>query len=208
MNFFTRRFYLDNPADRSKSRGGEFYVGPFKSFWVSDTNNASFQCDLVINPTTSNDDRGIPLKLNQCQAFREKPESACLEFKTAQPGVWIDITFAQEDSISVGSVAVSLTGKVGIDEGSTHGSIVVPVDFVAPTLIFAANGNRKKGTFQNKGPNSVWVGNNSAAELTNADFQNICEEVIPGASFEWKNTGSLYGLTVTTISKVSRREEA
>lgn len=191
MQFFTRRFYLDSPANRSKNRGGEFFVGPFKSFWVSATNNSSFQCDLVINPTGSSDDRGIPLRLNQCQAFGDKPDSACVEFTVAQPGVWIDITFAQDDSISVGSVVVESSGSSVISEGSSHSSVKVDLPVNVVTQIIPNNDKRAVTVLQLKTGGAFWIGNPD--ELNDANWKDRCEcvELAIGQRFIWKNTAAL-----------------
>lgn len=187
-NFFTQRFYLDTPSDRSRGRGGENYVGPFKSFWVSDTNSTSFSADLLINPIGSSDNRGIPLRLNQCQSFENRPDGACLEFSIAQPGVWIEITFSLNETIQVGSVAVNLSGVVSINEGELNPQSKVTVTS-AISEILDNDEDRLNAKFQYKsGTGIVYVGSNT--ELSDPDFANICHEVQPGDDFEIPGGGS------------------
>lgn len=200
--FFTRRFFLDNVRNRAQNRGGEFYVGPFKSFWVSATNNSSFVAEIVIN-TTVNKDRGLPLRLNQCQAFGEKTDDACIEVPVAQPGVWVDITFSQDEDLSVGSVVVALSGEVSIKEGSSHLSAKVTATNAGAELIPASD-LRSKVILQNKGAESVWVGNLTAGELLNAEWKIICTEIPPGGSLPWENPASLHGKTEFGNADLSR----
>jgi hypothetical protein len=161
----------------------------------------------VINPSTSNDSRGLPLRLNQCQAFGNKPDSACIENSVAQAGVWVDITFAQDDEISVGSVVVNNTGSVVINEGSNHSSSQVDAVPAGITL-FPADSGRVKGTVVNTSTSeSVWVGNNTASELQHANYKTICEEIPPGGRWEWKNAGAISVRSdVATVSLATRKE--
>lgn len=195
--FFTRRFYLDTVRTRGQGRGGEFFVGPFKSFWVSATNKSSFSAELVIN-TRNNSDRGLPLRLNQCQAFRamgSKVDDACIEVPVAQPGVWVDITFSQDEELSVGSVAIDLSGEVSIYEGKAHSSARVDLPINAVTELIPALDTRAISTLQCKSGGVFWIGND--AELNNADWKNICKKVVLAIDeeLEWKNKAALKAKT-------------
>ena len=197
--FFTQRFYLDTPTNRYTKRGGENFVGPFRSFWVSKTNSSNFECDLVINPIEESG-RGIPLRLNQCQAIADKAVGACVEFTTAQPGVWIDITFAQDDVLSVGSVVVDASGIVTISEGVNHNSVRVDLPNNAITEIIPADSNGALRSLQCKSGGVFWIGN--PAELANADYKNICHKVTLAIDeiFQWRNTGALNAKTDLGVS--------
>lgn len=191
--FFTQRFYLDTPLARAKNRGGEHYVGPFKSFWVSDASDSNFQAQLIIDPR---DDAGsgLPLRLNQCQSLEEKALEACVESSVAQPGAWIDITFAQDDKMDVGSVSISVNGKVAIDEGSLSPQSKVTVTSVAAQIL-DSDDERKIARFQYKsGVGKVYVG--SQAELADPDFANICHHVDAGDDFELSGSGAHYAKSV------------
>lgn len=188
VKFFTIKFFLDDILSRSTNRGGAHYVGPFKSFWVSSA-SGDFDCNIVINPKDDSSD-GLPLRLNQCQALEEKAEEACIETKVAQPGAWIKITFAQDDSMSVGSVAVTVNGRVSIDEGIVTPQSKVTVTSVA-TLVLPADENRLVADFQFKsGSGKVYVG--SLAELNDADFANLCHDADAGEDFDIPGPAAVY----------------
>ncbi len=191
QSFFTQRFYLDTPSDRYTRRGGENFVGPFRSFWVSNTNNSNFECDLVINPRNEMGARGIPLRLNQCQSIESKPEGACIEFKTAQPGVWIDITFAQDDKLQIGSIVLESSGFITLSEGSNHSSTRVDVPNGVVTEVITASDKRAVSSLQLKSGGTFWIGN--PTELNNADWKNICKQVTlsPLENMEWRNSAAL-----------------
>jgi len=182
------------------NRGGDHFVGPFKSFWVSRASQIDFEADIVINPT-SDRGRGLPLKLNQCQSIGDgkddKAESACVEFETAQPGVWIDITFAQEDRIDVGSVVIDLSGEVAIIDGVGYESEKVSLPNTTLTMILPADDTRIVSSLQCKSGGVFWIGKGTAAELSHADFKNICHKVVLAVdqTFEWKNKSALYAYT-------------
>lgn len=194
QKFFTRRFFLDTPINRFTNRGGDHYIGPFRSFWVSDTNNSSFKADLVINPREDRG-RGIPLRLNQCQAIGEtvddKAEEACIEFETAQPGVWIDITFAQDDKISVGSVVVESSGATILIGGSSFTNDKFAVTDAGQVLLPASD-QRAKGEIYNQTEETFFVG--SQAKITAPDFAETCIKVRPGNEipFVWDLPDALY----------------
>lgn len=192
--FFTRRFSLDNVQLRSKGRGGEFYVGPFKSFWVSDASRAGVKADLVIN-TRDNSDKGLPLRLNQCQSFGNKAEDACIEVLVAQPTDWIELTFSQDEEISVGSVAIDLSGEVVVTEGKAHSSVRVDLPNNAVTEIIPANGLRASSYLQCKSGGTFWFGNDD--ELNDADWKNRCQKVVLAVEerMEYKNKAALKAKT-------------
>ncbi len=104
-------------------------------------------------------------------------------------------------------MAVTIQGAVNIVDGNLHASALITVPTATAIEIFPADAARVKGTFQNKGATSIFVGNNTAAELTNASFQDICEEVAPGGVFEWKNKGSLFARAIDSAAKTSTRTE-
>lgn len=192
QKFFTRKFFLDSPIDRYTNRGGDHYIGPFTSFWVSNTNNSKFQADIVINPREDRS-KGLPLRLNQCQSIEGKANEACIEFSTAQAGTWIEITFSQDDRISVGSVVVDSSGKSSISEGSNHSSSKKTVSTVTAELL-PAKDNRAVATLQYKSGGSIWIGN--PTELSDPDYKNICTEINSSNSpFEWRNSGALFAKT-------------
>lgn len=194
QKFFTQRFYLDTPVNRYTQRGGAHFVGPFRSFWVSDAKDSSFKCDIVINPTDEQG-RGMPLRLNQCQAIgkgeEDKAQGGCIEFDLAQPGKWIEITFAQDDVIQVGSVAISINGKVEISEGSSHASIRKDVLNNTTTELIPASDQRVLAVLQLKSGGTFWIG--TPTELANADYKNICRQISlsPLDTFEWRNSSAL-----------------
>lgn len=200
--FFTRRIYLDSVVKRGEKLGSEFYFGPFKSFWISATNNANFSAEMVVNHR-DNSDRGLPLRLNQCQAFENKVENAMIEVPSAQAGVWIDVTCSQDEVLSVGSVSVSVSGIVSIIEGNSHLSAKVTAT-TAGAILIPADDTRNEVVLQNKSDVSVWVGNNTANELAHVDWKTICQEIIPGGSLSWRNPASLYGKTETVSADLSR----
>lgn len=191
QSFFTQRFYLDTPSDRYTRRGGENFVGPFKSFWVSNTNNSNFECDLVINPRNEMSSRGIPLRLNQCQSIEDKPEGACIEFKTAQPGVWIDITFAQDDKLQVGSIVVESSGAVLINGGSIFDNDKYPVTNAAAILLPATD-QRASSSIYNQTGEAFYIG--SMEKISAADFMDTCIKIKPGNDipFVWDLPGELW----------------
>lgn len=185
--FFTRRFFLDSPIDRYTNKGGSHYIGPFTSFWVSNAKKSGFKASIVINPREDRAE-GLPLRLNQCQSIEGKADEACIEFDLAQPNDWIDITFSQDDKISVGSVVVETKGSTAIVEGSSYLSSKVTVTAVTSEIV-PSNDARLKASLQHKSGGSIWIGNPS--ELANADYKNICHEIKAGDILELRNSGSL-----------------
>jgi hypothetical protein len=148
----------------------------------------------VVN-TRDNSENGLPLRLNQCQSFGNKAEDACVEVPVAQSGAWIDITFSQDEELSVGSVAIDLTGEVSITEGEAHSSVRVDLPDATVTEIIPASDLRSSASLQCKSGGVFWIGNED--ELEDADWKNICHKVVlaAGENLEWKNKSALMAKT-------------
>lgn len=203
---WTVRFELDAPLSRYKNRGGSHYVGPFKSFWVSKTNNSAFECNFLVDPTDESGS-GLPLRLNQCMTVGKgsdrKAEKGCIETKIAQPGVWIEITFSQNEEIDVGSVVVETSGAVQVVGGNDYSNDSYDVTNAAAVLL-PADDQRSRAEIYNQTDEAIYVG--SQTSINHANWMQKCVKVKPmnEVPFVWDIPTALYARkeTAGTVSPV------
>ena len=204
---FVKRIMLDSTFSRSTQQGSSnhWVETTVKAYRVIATNNEGFKLDIVADPF-SGSVQGIPMNFVRLHNYTTLAKTAVLENKIPQAGVWVDILFSVEDNLIWSDERTVLTA-VSINEGSLHSSSVANIDVSGDSVIFNAKSSRLLGTFQNKGPGSVWVGNPTAAELKNPDYQNICEEIPVGGVFSFKNKAQLCGRSESGVVKLSVRDE-
>lgn len=191
---WTKRFELDVPINRYKERGGSHYTGPFKSFWVSKASSSSFECNLIID-TRNESESGLPLRLNQCMTIgkgtNRKADNGCIEFKTAQAGAWIEITFSMEEEIDVGSVVVETSGAVQVSGGNSYSNDSYAVTDV-PSMLLTVDGQRSKAEIYNQTDEAFYVGNQTS--INDVNFMQKCIKIKPWneVPFVWDIPTALY----------------
>lgn len=202
--FFTKRFYLDQPFNRSTGQGSDHFIGsPIKGFAVLGTNNAGFLASIVLDPSVGHI-QGIPLYDGYYQNFKTKPNTVVIENKTAQAGVYIDMMFSLEDEITLGAIKTQSKAFTVPYEGTSFTMSKVTATAVTSELI-PSNDLRSIAILQHKSGNSVWLG--KPADLAAVDYQELCYEVKPGETFLWKNAASLSGKTALGSTIFSLTQE-
>jgi hypothetical protein len=199
--FFYRLIELDTIFDRRYRQGNHWVSGTHTGIKVIDTNNKNFELKYNPNPFVS-DSGATPLKKGVPKNFKTPVTDAVFENKLEQPGVWVLVEFTVEDEILGGGDEMDISGDIYQLDGLTHSSSKLTVADTT-TEIFPADDERSVGRLQWKSGSSIWVGN--PAELADADWQNICVEIKPGESLEYRSPAALYGKTASGSAVYSRR---
>lgn len=185
--FEVQKIVLDLATARREDN--PYKIGfPFRSVFVAVATDTSANVSLKVN-TADSFQSAFPLKKNDSFVFPWQLASGFLHWeaqagKTMELYVFVSGEFRSGSQISVNS------GGVSINEGSitTLGSVISVG--AGRIQLCVANADRKIITFQNKISTSVWFGDSSVTDSGTVATEGI--EVLPGQTFEFRNTGILY----------------
>jgi len=181
------RINLDSELREWDKEG--IFNSPFMSVWVSGWSSASFQAKL--KPNYKNDTgTGIDLKPNMALNFDKFMAGFKVYSESDQAGAWIELTIGHYSAIDSGSIEVDVSGKTQITEGSNFTDGKSDTITTTPVLVLASSSDRTVTTVFNKSGVELWYGSN--ANLSDADFKNLCPSLADGEALVWKNSSGLY----------------
>lgn len=169
---------------------------PFKSVYVSTATDTFVSISL--RPITDDTfQSAVSLKLNDSLNFDNVVSSASL-YWSAQAGKTVTLIFFTDAEFRSGSQISVTGGGVSIVEGSAVTNVAVTLAAATATSLIAADSTRKIFTFSNDTGAVLYVGSSSVSATSGLP-------VAPGAIFQWRNTGALYGYSVLggTINGIS-----
>ena len=192
-SFWTQTFYLDDETPYNLLVVSRNKIdNPFRSFWIYETSDTSFNLEMVVRRTGDDIGKPIPLFKNFNLDFGTIEPGARLQW-TAQAGKWVKILFASSSAIQPGFVNVDMTGQVTLTNGGNFTEIHPTNDLTTtPVQALASSSTRKVG----------WLCNYSGANIlygTNASCMRILP---PMCEMDWRNSATLYWRAqVGTINK-------
>ncbi|OFZ13450.1 MAG: hypothetical protein A2X86_10355 [Bdellovibrionales bacterium GWA2_49_15] len=174
-------------SDTSTASGNRIDF-PFKSLRVIDASDLDATLNIRFNYPQDKGD-SMAIKKGDLKNLLIPVMNGRIEC-SAQSGKWMKIEFSMMDQLT-GQLKLDSSGLVMIDGVSFAQSLSNVATASTGTLIIAASGDR--GVVYGKNideVNSFWIG--SLTEIAAANWDVLCEEILPGGSFTWKNTAGLY----------------
>jgi hypothetical protein len=110
----------------------------------------------------------------------------------AQPGVKVTVLLLTHGAFYSGSQINQITGTMSVSEGTTgpSSSAAVSLTTTVAAQILTADGTRVVTTIENQGQVPIYLGD---ANVTGIAGAKPGIRLQPGATYDWKNTGALYG---------------
>ena len=188
------------PLDTASTGANPLHISdPFTGYYIE---NATSTSTAVKVSLTSNEDININnyVTVSQKDSFySEEPVRGCYLTWAQQTGQTMTIVFFLGPDFRPGSFLTTFAGGVVVTTGaSMTPNACVAVATGAATLIAAALSTNKKTTITNLDlANTVWISGTSGvvsgtgAVVAGTTLVGI--PIPPGASYEWTNTGAIYG---------------
>ena len=154
---------------------------PMKAVYIYDASDASTLIQLRPFSNSENND-WVPLKVKDVLNF-DAPINKCFLTWAAQPGKTLTIVFFTDANFTSGSFINQFQG----DSGSSIQTLQSPINSATATGVVAQDTTRKKATFYNVGPATVWIGDFSVSP-------NNGIPIFPGDYYVYENSALLYGI--------------
>lgn len=163
---------------------------PFKSIYIQDASDTLVE--VYMKPGNQDSIQSpIILRRNDSLVFDAPIPNAFFHWD-AQANKEINIVFFTDAEFRSGSQISVTGGGVSIIDGSTVSTSVATLAVAATTQIVASNSSRKVVSIQNNTGADIWVGDSA---VTNSGA-TLGYKVLTGATFQWRNTGALYGYSI------------
>lgn len=198
------------PLDVAATAQNPFPVSnPFNGFYVESTSDSTVSINLSLtSPESQNMLNYTALKQNDSANFDEPIRAAYLTW-ASQPGKSLTIIFYLGIGFRPGTLNVSTSGGVSIGTGSGMTPAVSVLVTNAATALLTADASRKKATLQNLGTAPVFIsGTNAVVGAAGGAGVLTGIQLLPGATYEWMNTGTCFGITDSGSSIISINKEA
>lgn len=166
---------------------------PLKAIHFKDATDNTVRVYFVANSDAKfNVDMAYPMDLNDKIGFEDPVPLAFLTW-TAQPGKTATLWVAIDADIRPGRMNLVQSGGVSIQEGLAATSLPKATVANVATPILAADSTRNVVLIENQGGSPVYLGD---ANVTLPAGATPGITLNAGSTYEWRNAGALYAISV------------